>query len=227
MEARGKLFLVSTPIGNLKDITLRALDVLRSVDWIACEDTRQTRKLLAHYDIRVPVTSFHDHTFRSKLDSLVRDAREGKNIALVTDGGTPLVSDPGFPLVREAITQDVTVEVVPGPAAFLAALVASGIPCEKFVFEGFLPQKDLARRKALEEVREEKRTLVFYESPHRIVKSLKAMIEILGDRPACLAREITKKFEEYIRGRLSEILEEILKRGKLGEIVVVIEGVRR
>ncbi len=226
MNSLGKLFLVSTPIGNLKDITLRALDVLKTVDSIACEDTRQTRKLLAHYDIHVTLDSFHDHSGSGKLQFLIQGLISGKRIALVSDSGTPLVSDPGFPLVREAIAQGVPVEVVPGPTALLTALLASGIPCEKFIFEGYPPQKNARRKKRFEELRHEERTLIFYESPHRIVKTLAAMIEVFGERNACVARELTKKFEEYLRGSLSCILDEVLKRKKLGEMVIVVEGAK-
>ncbi len=222
----GTLFIVSTPIGNMKDITLRALEILASVDGIACEDTRETQKLLMHHQIRVPMISFHDHSGQGRLQGLIERLKEGQRIALVTDNGTPLVSDPGFTLVREALAQGIRVEPVPGPSACLAALVASGLPCEKFIFEGYLPQKEGGRRKALEALREEQRTMVFYESPHRIVKTLEAMAEIFGERPACLAREVTKKFEEFLRGNLKEILTEVLKRNKLGEMVIMVEGLR-
>lgn len=222
----GTLFIVSTPIGNMKDITLRALETLGSVDGIACEDTRETQKLLMHHRIRVPMISFHDHSGQGRLQDLIDRLKEGQRIALVTDNGTPLVSDPGFTLVREALRQGIRVEPVPGPSAVLAALVASGLPCEKFIFEGFVPPKEGGRRKMLEALREEKRTMIFYESPHRIVKTLAAMAEIFGERPACLAREVTKKFEEFLRGNLKEILTEVLKRNKLGEMVIVVEGLR-
>jgi len=216
--------LVSTPIGNLKDITLRALEALRAAQWIACEDTRQTRKLLSHYDIHVPVTSFHDHTSSGKLDFILRELESGKSVAYVTDGGTPLISDPGYALVRSALEKGIAVEGIPGPAALVAGLVVSGVPCEKFVFEGFLPYKEGAMRRALEKLREEERTMVFYESPHRIEKTLRAMTEIFGARRGCLSREMTKQFEEQIRGTLPEILRETLSRKKLGEIVLIVEG---
>ncbi len=222
----GTLYIVSTPIGNLKDITLRALEVLASADAIACEDTRETHKLLTRHSIRVPMISYHDHSGQGRLLGLVERLKEGETIALVTDNGTPLVSDPGFTLVREALQNGIRVEPVPGPSASLAALVGSGIPCEKFIFEGYLPQKEGGRRKMLEALREEKRTMVFYESPHRIVKTLEAMAEIFGDRPACLAREITKKYEEFLRGNLKYILTETAKRNKLGELVIIVEGLR-
>lgn len=224
--ASGKLFIVSTPIGNLRDITLRALETLGSVDAIACEDTRETQKLLAHHQIRIPLISFHDHSGQGRLQGLIERLKEGQRIALVTDNGTPLVSDPGFTLVREALQQGIPVEPLPGPSACLAALVGSGIPCEKFIFEGYLPQKEGGRRKTLEALRSETRTMVFYESPHRIVKTLEAMAEIFGERPACLAREVTKKFEEFLRGNLKDILTEVLKRNKLGEMVIIVEGLR-
>lgn len=226
MEEAGTLFIVSTPIGNMKDITLRALEILKSVDLIACEDTRETKKLLMHYDIRVSVTSFHDHSGAGQAGHLAAQIADGKKVALVTDCGTPLLSDPGFPLVREAVQRGLKVEAVPGPSALLASLVASGIPCEKFIFEGFPPQKDLAKRNYFETLKNEPRTLVFYESPHRIVKTLEAMRDVFGERPVCVSREITKKFEEHVRGTASEVLEQIQKRPKLGEMVIVLEGLR-
>lgn len=222
----GKLFLVATPIGNLRDITLRALDTLRTADLVACEDTRVTRKLLAHYEIHVPLMSFHDHSGEAALRHVIGMIQQAKNVAYVTDGGTPAVSDPGFSLVREAIREGIRVEVMPGPSAFLAALVGSGIPCERFAFEGYLPHKPSARRKHLEAVRREGRTLVFYESPHRASKALRDMAEILGDRPACVAREITKTFEEYLRGGLEGLGREVASRKKLGEMVIVVQGLR-
>jgi len=223
-EGSGKLFLVSTPIGNLKDITLRALEVLRSAKWIVCEDTRHTRKLLSHYDIHAPVTSFHDHTSSGKRDFILRELEQGKHVAYVTDSGTPLISDPGYSLVRAVVEKGIGLEGIPGPSALVAGLVVSGIPCEKFVFEGFLPYKEGAMRKALEKLRLEERTMVFYESPHRIEKTLRAMAEIFGDRKGCLSREMTKQFEEQIRGTLPEILTEVLSRKKLGEMVLIVAG---
>lgn len=222
----GILYIVSTPIGNMKDITLRALEILGGADAIACEDTRETHKLLAHHAIRVPMVSYHDHSGQGRLQGLVERLKEGAVIALVTDNGTPLVSDPGFTLVREALQNGVRVEPVPGPSAILAALVGSGLPCEKFTFEGFVPPKNGARRRLFESLLQEKRTMVFYESPHRIEKTLEAMAEIFGDRPACLAREVTKKFEEFLRGKLKDILTETAKRNKLGEMVIIVEGLR-
>jgi len=226
MNGQGILYLVATPIGNLKDITLRALEILKSADWIACEDTRTTKKLLSHYEVHARVTSFHDHSGEGKMDFVMRELSEGRKVAYVTDGGTPAVSDPGFTLVRKAVEQGIRVEAVPGPTALVSALVGSGIPCEKFTFEGFLPYKEGAMRNALERLKAEKRTMVFYESPYRILKTLRAMAEIFGERKSCVARELTKQFEEYVRGRLPEVLEEISKRKKLGEIVIVVEGVR-
>lgn len=222
----GTLFIVSTPIGNMKDMTLRAIETLAGADAIACEDTRETQKLLMHHQIRVPMISYHDHSGQGRLQGLIERLKEGQKIALVTDNGTPLVSDPGFTLVREALQNGIRVEPLPGPSAALAVLVASGLPCEKFIFEGFIPPKDGGRKKLFESLKEEKRTLVFYESPHRIIKTLEAMVDIFGERPACLAREVTKKFEEFLRGNLKEILTETLKRNKLGEIVIIVEGLR-
>jgi len=224
---KGRLYLVSTPIGNLGDLSLRAVEILKQVDVVACEDTRHSRKLLSHYDIKTALESYHDHSGSAKLDRLMVLLADGKQIAYVTDCGMPLVSDPGFPLVREALRQDIALEVIPGATASITALVGSGIPCEKFIFEGYLPVKSHGRRKSLEALKTETRTLIFYESPHRIHKTLNDMLEIIGpERPCCVARELTKKFEEYTRGTLKEVTALIAKKSKLGELVIILQGDR-
>ena len=222
----GTLYLVSTPIGNLEDITLRALRVLKEVDLIAAEDTRKTGFLLKNYSISNRFTSYHDFNKEKKVHSLLQELKSGKSIALVSDAGTPGISDPAFLLVKLAIQGGIKVESVPGPTAFVCALVISGLPTDKFVFEGFLPAKAGKRRKRILELSEEKRTLIFYESPHRILVTLEELINILGDRRVCVARELTKKFEEVKRGKLTEI-EAYFKATKLrGEFVIIVEGKR-
>jgi 16S rRNA (cytidine1402-2'-O)-methyltransferase len=218
------LYLVATPIGNLKDITLRALEVLKAADAIACEDTRRTGQLLKHYEISSKLLSFHDHSGPGRIREIISLLKEGKDVALVTDGGTPLVSDPGFPLVREAIREKIRVEAVPGPSSVAAGLVTSGLATERFTFWGFLPAKSGRRRKELQEAADLEHTLVFFESPHRLAALLGEMVEIFGDREAVVARELTKKFEEIIRGTLAELAERFKGKKVLGEIVVVVAG---
>ena len=219
------LYLVPTPIGNLEDITLRALRLLKEVDLIACEDTRTSGVLLAHYGIETPRTSYHDHHETHKAPQLIARLEAGQRIALITDAGSPGISDPGFYLVRECVRQGLTVEALPGPTAFVPALAASGLPSERFVFEGFLPVKK-GRRTRLNALAEEPRTIVLYESPHRLVKALAQFAEVFGpDRPAAVARELTKKFEEVRRGTLAELHAYFADQPKVrGEIVVVIGG---
>lgn len=219
------LYLVPTPVGNLEDITLRALRVLKEVDLIACEDTRTSGVLLAHYDIDTPRTSYHDHNERHKAPHLIERMEAGQKIALISDAGSPGISDPGFYLVRECVRHDITVEALPGPTAFVPALTASGLPCDRFVFEGFLPAKK-GRQKRLLVLAEETRTMVFYESPHRLVKALKQFEEHFGaQRQAAVVRELTKKFEEVRRGPLDEIREYYEAHNKVrGEIVIVVGG---
>ena len=220
----GKLILVPTPIGNLQDITLRALDVLKTADLILAEDTRTTRKLLQHFGIDTPLQSFHMHNEHKVVERFVADIAAGKTIAQVSDAGTPGISDPGFLLVREAIKAGIDVEVLPGPTAFIPALVASGLPCDKFVFEGFLPHKK-GRQTRLKLLAEETRTMIFYESVHRMQKSLEEMAQYFGpDRPASYSREITKKFEETARGTLAELIEHVKTTSPKGEFVVVVGG---
>jgi len=218
------LYLVATPIGNLEDITLRALRVLKEVDLIACEDTRQTLKLLSHYGIHTRTVSYHEHNEMTKAAELVVDLEGGAKIALVTDAGMPGISDPGFRLIALAIRHHVPVVPIPGASAFLAALVASGLPTDSFRFSGFLPAKSGQRRKLLESVRESPRTQVFYEAPHRLLETLSDVVEILGnDRHVVVAREVTKLHEEFLRGRAAEVLEQLKARGDVkGEITLLI-----
>jgi len=218
------LYLVATPIGNLEDITLRALRVLKGVDLIACEDTRQTQKLLHHYGITTRTISYHEHNEMTKAAELVVDLEGGARIALVTDAGMPGISDPGFRLITLAIRHHVPVVPIPGASAFLAALVASGLPTDSFRFSGFLPAKRGERRTLLESVRTSPRTQVFYEAPHRLLETLENVVEVFGpDRHIVIAREVTKIHEEFLRGRAAEILTTLLSRGEVkGEITLLI-----
>lgn len=218
------LYLVATPIGNLGDITLRAIDVLRQVDFVICEDSRRSGLLLKHLDIKKPFRTFHEHTGPAKKVSILAELKEGRNAALITDAGTPLISDPGFDLVRDSINAGIQIESIPGPSAFVSALILSGLPSHAFTFMGYLPQKEKARRNALRQLTDEPRTLIFYESPYRIQKTLKDMLEILGDRPVSVSREMTKKFEETVRGKLSEVIGHLAGKKILGEWVIVVHG---
>jgi 16S rRNA (cytidine1402-2'-O)-methyltransferase len=221
--ARPALYLVATPIGNLEDITLRALRVLKQVDLIACEDTRQTQKLLNHYGIEKPTVSYHEHNEMTRAAELVVGAEEGRAIALVSDAGMPGISDPGFRLITLAIRHHIPVIPIPGPAAFVAALVASGLPTDSFRFSGFLPAKAGARRKVLEEIRNSPRTQVFYDAPHRLQETLQDIVDVLGpERHVVVAREVTKIHEEFLRGRAAEILEKISGHEVKGEITLLI-----
>lgn len=222
--ALGTLYLVGTPIGNLEDITLRALDTLRNVDLIACEDTRQTVKLLNQYKIEKPTVSYHEHNELTRAAELVVHLEDGDDIALVTDAGTPGVSDPGYRLVALAVRHHIRVVPIPGASAFLSALVASGLSTDSFRFSGFLPAKAGARRTALEAVRNSPRTQIFYEAPHRIVETLRDIVEILGpERHVVIAREVTKLHEEFLRGRAGSLLEQLEQRGDIkGEITLLI-----
>jgi len=222
--AAGRLLVVGTPIGNLEDITLRALRALREADLIAAEDTRHTRKLLAHFDIHTPLTSFYQHRQFRQAPGLVRRMLEGAVVALVTDAGTPGVSDPGAVLVRLALDAGIEVSPVPGPAAAVALLSASGLDTHAFVFEGFLPLKSGRKRRALEALAREPRTLVFYESPHRLAKTLALMLEVFGDRPAAVGRELTKVFEEITRGTLAAALARYRDRAVKGEVTIAVAG---
>src|SRR6201988_4765647 len=202
----GSLYLVATPIGNLEDITLRALRILKEVDQIACEDTRHTQKLLQHYNIHKPLVSYHEHNELTRAPELVVGMEQGAQIALVSDAGMPLVSDPGYRLVTLCLRHKIPVIPIPGPSALLAALAACGLPSEEFLFFGFLPARTGERRRALERLRLEDRTIIVYEAPHRVEESVTDALEILGDRPACLAREVTKVHEEFRRAKLSGLL---------------------
>jgi 16S rRNA (cytidine1402-2'-O)-methyltransferase len=218
------LYLIATPIGNLEDITLRALRILREVDLIACEDTRQTLKLLSHYGIQTRLVSYHEHNEMTKAAELVVDLEGGAKIALVTDAGMPGISDPGFRLIALAIRHHVPVIPIPGASAFLAALVASGLPTDSFRFSGFLPAKSGQRRKLLESVKDSPRTQVFYEAPHRLLETLSDVCDVLGEaRHVVVAREVTKLHEEFLRGRAREILNQLKGRGEVkGEITLLI-----
>jgi len=221
-SAAGILFLVATPIGNLEDISLRAVRVLRESDLVAAEDTRHTSKLLHHYDIRRPTTSLHEHNELEKIPALVGQLRAGSRIAMVTDAGTPAVSDPGFRLVRAAIDAGIRVEAIPGPSAVLAALVSSGLPTDSFLFAGFPPPKSAARRAWFADLAGERHTLVFFEAPHRIRESLADALAALGDRQASIGRELTKLHEELIRGPLSSLPGRVGE--PRGEFTVVVAG---
>ncbi len=218
------LYLVATPIGNLEDITLRALRVLKEVDVIACEDTRQTQKLLNHYAIATRTTSYHEHNEMTKSAELVKEMQEGASVALVTDAGMPGISDPGYRLITLAIRHHLPVVPIPGASAFLAALVASGLPTDSFRFSGFLPAKRGERRAALEAIKNSPRTQVFYEAPHRVVETLEDVCEVLGPgRNVVVAREITKLHEEFLRGRAGEVLQTLKSRETVkGEITLLI-----
>ena len=219
----GKLLVVATPIGNLDDLSPRARAAFEAADLVACEDTRHTGRLLAHLGIRKPLVSLHEHNERQRLPRLLADLREGKTVALASDAGTPLLSDPGFVLVREAAAEGIRIEPIPGPAAPVAALVVSGLPPYPFTFAGFPPPKTGKRRTFYKGWRELGHTLVVFESPHRLLASLEDALAELGDRPAAVARELTKLHEEVLRDRLSELLAELKSRPALkGEFVVVI-----
>jgi 16S rRNA (cytidine1402-2'-O)-methyltransferase len=226
VSAPGTLFVVATPIGNLEDTTLRALRVLRAVAVVACEDTRRTRALLAHFDIHTPTTSYYEHNMRAKGPALVRQLREGRSVALVTDAGTPGISDPGFLLVREARAAGVPVVPVPGPSALVAALSASGIPADRFVFDGFPPPKPGRRLNRLRALHALGTTVVLYESPHRIVATLEAIREVWGDGEIVVARELTKQFEEIVTAAPSAHLARLAGGGARGEFTVIVPGAR-
>ncbi len=216
------LYIVSTPIGNLKDITVRAIEVLKSVDLIACEDTRHTKILLDHYGIQTPTTTYFQHNTITKGQYLIKLLKESKSIALVSDAGTPGILDPGYHIINLAIKNNIETTLIPGPTAFINALVLSGKPAHKFIFEGFLPRGPLARKNRLREISRLNYTAIFYESCHRILKTLQDIQDTLGDREIVCARELTKKFEEIKRGRAKDILEELKAQKPRGEFVVVI-----
>ncbi|MCX7887297.1 MAG: 16S rRNA (cytidine(1402)-2'-O)-methyltransferase [Verrucomicrobiae bacterium] len=224
MSQHGKLFLVATPIGNLEDISLRALRVLREVDCIAAEDTRRTAMLLAHYDIRKPLLSYHQFNEARRVAPLLEKLRTGRSVALVSDAGMPTISDPGRRLLCAALEAGLPVEVVPGPSAVTAAIALSGLPAEPFLFYGFLPHRETERRRVLKGLALLPYTLIFFESPHRLLRSLANMHEVLGDRHVVLARELTKKFEEVLRGKISSLRKALENRSLKGEITLLVEG---
>lgn len=218
------LEIVPTPIGNLNDITFRAIETLKSVDIILAEDTRQTGKLLKHFDIKTPMKSFHQYNEHKMLSHFIERMKNGENLALVSDAGTPGISDPGFLIVRECVKEGIAVSCLPGATAFVPALVCSGFPCERFVFEGFLPHKK-GRKTRLNELKEETKTMVLYESPYRVIKTLQQLSEVLGeDRKGSVSREISKIYEETIRGSLAELNIHFNEHPPKGEFVIVVEG---
>ena len=222
---KGTLYIVATPIGNLEDITQRALRVLGEADLVACEDTRRTRVLLNHFGIKTKTISYHEHNERERAAEICKLLAAGKNVALVSDAGTPLINDPGFRVANAAIEQELPVVPIPGPTAFVSALVASGLPSDEFYFAGFLPARDTARRAKLEELSAVSATLIFFEAPHRIAITLRAALDTLGDRDAAVARELTKIHEEIARGSLSTLLQRFSAGARVrGEIVLIISG---
>ena len=218
------LYLISTPIGNLEDITLRALRLLKEVELVLAEDTRHSGKLLAHFEIKNKLESFNDKNKEKKTDSIIELLKQGKEIALVSDSGTPGISDPGFYLVRECVRNNIDVVPVPGASAFITALVASGLPTDKFSFYGFLPKKAKKKRDFFESIKEKEETIIVYESPYRIVKTLQIIDEILPQHQIVIARELTKKFEEFVRGRAKDIIENFKADKVKGEFVVLIHS---
>ncbi len=224
MTQTPKLYIVPTPIGNLDDITLRAINVLKTVDAVLAEDTRTSGHLLKHLGISKPLQSYHIHNEHQTVQRVIQRILKGETIALVSDAGTPAISDPGFLLVRECIKNNITVECLPGPTAFVPALVNSGLPADRFIFEGFLPHKK-GRQTRLIELSTEERTMVFYESPHRLLKALEQFKTYFGaDRQACVSRELSKIFEENVRGTVQEIIDYFAEKTIKGEIVVVVAG---
>lgn len=222
--ASGILYVVGTPIGNLEDITLRALRVLKSVHLIACEDTRHTQKLLTHYEILTKTESYHKFSEKSKCARLIGLLHDGKDIALVSDSGMPGISDPGTVLIQEAIKNDITVVPIPGPSAAITALVVSGFDTTHFVFEGFLPQKTMAKKKRLSDLAAERSPVILYESPKRVIETIECIREVMGERSIVVARELTKFYEEVLRGQTAEILSKIKVTEIKGEVVIVVEG---
>jgi 16S rRNA (cytidine1402-2'-O)-methyltransferase len=224
MATNGTLYLVATPIGNLEDITIRAVRILQEVDSIACEDTRTSRVLLNHYGINKPVVSYHNFNERQASERIIGRILEGQNVAVISDAGTPSISDPGFIIVREAVRQEINVVAIPGPAAMIMAVAVSGLPTDAFIFYGFLPQTSGKRRTILESLAERRETMVFYESPYKIHKLLDEVFEVIGNRKAALCRELTKKFEEIIRGDIETIRDKFKEKKIKGEITLVVQG---
>ena len=223
-KTRGILYICGTPIGNLEDITIRVLNILKEVKLIAAEDTRHTKKLLIHYQINTKVTSYHEYNKFKKAPYLVEILKNGQDIALVSDAGMPGISDPGYVLINLALNNNIKIIPIPGVSALLTALVVSGLPTDKFVFEGFLPRKIQERKRYFKSIKNEERTIIFYETPHRLKRALKDMVEILGDRKIVIARELTKKYEEIIRGKLNLVLSEMNTKEIKGEITLVVQG---
>ena len=229
MTRKSALFIVATPIGNLSDITIRAVDVLKSVDFIAAEDTRHSAKLLSHFDINTPLRAYHDHGGEAQVDRIIGLLKEGKQVALISDAGTPLISDPGYRLVKEVVSLGVQVVPIPGPCALVAALSAAGLPSDAFAFQGFPAAKSAARKSAFSELAQDERTLIFYESPHRIRDSLQDMCDVFGgERQAVLARELTKTYETFLSGSFAELLEILDSDANQlkGEMIVLVHGYR-
>jgi len=225
LVSKGTLYICPTPIGNLEDITIRVLNTLKSVDLIAAEDTRHTLRLLNHFEIQKPLTSYHEHNTRTKGKSLINKLLEGENIALVSDAGMPGISDPGADIIKLCIEEEIPFVVLPGPTATILALVGSGLDTNKFTFEGFLDRDKKGRRQRLEAIKKEDRTLIFYEAPHRITTTLEDIFNILGNRQGVIARELTKRYEEFIRGSISELIDHLKLNPPKGEIVLICEGV--
>jgi len=217
------LYVCATPIGNLFDASLRLIETLKNVDLIVAEDTRQTKKLLERYSIQKDIISYNEHNKKQKNSLVLEQILSGKNVALVSDAGTPTISDPGFDLVKSCVQEGIQIIPIPGPCAFIAALSVSGISADRFVFEGFLPREGKMRRRVLRKLANEERTIVFYEAPHRLLKTLNDILKIFGDRRICIAREITKIYEELYRGKISEAISKY-EQGVLGEITLIIEG---
>ncbi len=220
----GTLYLCATPIGNLQDITLRVLETLKTVDLIACEDTRKTLQLLNHFAISKPVTSYYEHNKMTKGDVIIQQLKEGKNIALVSDAGMPGISDPGYDLVQQCLAEDIPFTVLPGAVAAVTGLILSGMPTQRFAFEGFIPRQKKERQQFLQNLLTEERTMIFYESPHRLEDTLKALTEIFPERQMAAARELTKKFEEIVRGTPIEVLNHFTREGIRGEFVLLLHG---
>ncbi len=218
--------MVATPIGNLADISYRAVHVLKNVDLIAAEDTRTSSVLLRHYNISTPMRSYHSYNLKKETPRLIDLLKQGRSIALISDAGTPGISDPGYHLARAAVAENIRIVPIPGSAAFLTALMASGLPTNRFVFEGFLPLKK-GRKTRLEQLSHEERTIVLYESPHRIVRTVNDCLHYFGNRQAVMARELTKKFEEFFRGTLTQLQERLQQKPPKGEIVLIIEGISK
>lgn len=224
MPDAGALFVCGTPIGNLEDITFRAVRILQEADLIAAEDTRRTKILLDRYQINTPLTSYHKFNIKAKTGHLIELLRSGKRLALVSDSGMPGISDPGYEIIKEALEKGIEVVPVPGPTALISALAISGLPTDNFLFLGFLPKKPGKRRKILQGLTGLSSTLIIYESPYRIVKCLEDVKEVLGDRQVAVGRELTKKFEEVLRGKVSELLEDLKQNPRKGEMVLLVEG---